>query len=1116
MYKYFTRFLGKPDWHVPKVPSPMRFCTAIVLISVLQIRPVVAQKLSYVKKNTTVGALFSAIKKQTGYHVVWNESKLNAGKQINASFNKAPLAEVMNTVLKESGLIYSIDNKVIVIREKEPTVADKPKTIQKSSGLNSNQELIDVKGKVIGEDNEPLMGALIQVVGTRQVTLANNAGEFFFKYIDSKARLLITYLGCQPMEIAAAPDVGTVKISLKADKLREVEINAGYYTVKERERTGNISRVSAKTIQQQPVNNVLGALIGRMSGVNIEQQSGINGGGFKVEIRGLNSLRAEGRDPLYLVDGVPYPSSPIATPTMSVGGISLYASPLNYISPSDIESIEVLKDADATSIYGSRGANGVVLIKTKSAKAGKTVIDINMHTGLAKVASKVDLLNTAQYLEMRNEAFKNNGVTPSATAYDVNGTWDKSRYTDWQDVLIGGTAKNTNVQMGISGGNEFTQFTLRGNYGIQTTVSPGNYSDKKGAGSISLNHTSPDRKFRLNVSAIYSVDLNKLPVFDLAQYINISPNAPDLYDSNGNLNWALNANGIATWTNPLAATKQPYTGKSNNFISSILLNYEIIPGLFLKSSLGYTNIRLRENLLTPISAQAPSSATTGTNQINHNNIETWIIEPQLNYQRGIGRGKLEILVGTTFQKDVQKSEGLAGINYTNDLLLENISAAPAKGAISSASLYKYNALFGRINYNYEGKYILNLTGRRDGSSRFGPDRQFANFGAIGAAWIFMKNAPEKASQSILSFGKLRSSYGVTGSDQISNYGYMATYSASPYPYVDGSGLFPSRLANPDYSWETNKKLEIAVDLGFLEDRIMFAGSWYRNRSSNQLVGYPLPDITGFTSIQYNLPATVQNTGWELELQSNNISTTNFSWKSSVNLTIPKNKLLAFPNIEGSAYANMYTVGESLYTPRAYHYLGVNAQTGLYTYTDVNGNGLTENADRLPAPKALTSHWYGGITNSISYKGFNLEMFIQIVDKTVRSPLTQFAAPGVLSNGFLGNQPLEVMDRWRQPGDHSPIQQFTQSTSIGGVFQRFASMLNSDRFADASFARLKNVSLSWTVPKRLIEKTKLNNLRFYLQGQNLITVTKNIGDPEVGNLKTLPGLKTVVAGVQANF
>lgn len=1087
-----------------KVLFLMRLTIIIILITVFQLSAgtTFGQRLTY-KKNTTIKQLFKEIKTQTGYNVIRYEGNLNSETGINANFNNTPIEEVMESALKGRSLTYEIIGKTIIIKPQELSLIDKVLAALAS---------IEVKGKVVNENGQPLEGATIKVKGSIQSTKSNKNGEFILNGVYEKAVLVISFLGYKAQEIGASQNIGTIKLMPSLDELEEVEINAGYYKVKDRERTGSIARVTAETIAKQPISNPLAALIGRMPGVNIEQQSGINGGGFKVEIRGRNSLRNDpsnnGNSPLILIDGVPYPFMPMANTQFSVHGISTLSSPLNNLNPSDIESIEVLKDADATAIYGSRGANGVILVKTKGAKVGKNTFDLNISTGISELGRKIELLNTEQYLEMRNEAFSNDKIIPRAIDYDVNGTWDKNAYTDWQEVLVGGKAHSTNINASIGGGNEFTQFNFRATYSKNGTVIPGDFSEKKGFSALTINHSSANKKFKASFSANYGIVNNSLPQTDLYNYITLPPNAPSTYDGNGNLNWAVNASGASTWVNPLATTHTDFNSKTNNWLSNGILSYEFLPGLILRSSFGYTNVRLNENLFIPLSAQDPNTSWTGSNRNFNNVIETWIIEPQLNYNKTVGNGELDILIGTTFQKNIADTETRVGIGYTSDLLLEDFNVAPVKSIGTSSSQYKYNAVFGRVNYNYLSRYLLNLTGRRDGSSRFGPNKQFANFGAIGAAWIFSNESFIKRILPFLTFGKIRGSYGITGNDQIADYGFLSTYSGTEV-YPTGSGLTPTRIANPDYSWETTKKIELAIDLGFIGDRVLLSGSYYRNRSSNQLVGYTLPDIAGFSSIQSNLPAVVQNTGWEFQINTSNIIKKSFSWKSSFNLTLPESKLLSFPNLAGSTYATTYVVGESLFTSSVYHYLGVNPQTGVYDYDDLDGNGRFTVLDRRPSKKNKTTHFYGGLNNSVNYKSFSLDLFFQFASKTSNNILAGFGVAG----GTRTNKPVEILDRWQNIGDDKPYQKFSTFSTAGSAGERFNLIRSSDNFSDASFIRLKNVSFSWNVPADLLKKAKLQSLRVFVLGQNLLTITNYLGDPESLLVSVLPPLRTITAGFQ---
>jgi len=366
--------------------------------------------------------------------------------------------------------------------------------------------------------------------------------------------------------------------------------------------------------------------------------------------------------------------------------------------------------------------------------------------------------------------------------------------------------------------------------------------------------------------------------------------------------------------------------------------------------------------------------------------------------------------------------------------------------------------------------------------------------------------------SFLSFGKLRSSYGITGSDQIGDYQYLDSWSSTVNPYQGTSGLYPTRLLNTDYSWETNRKLAIGLDLGFLKDRILISGDYYYNRSSNHLLSYSLPSQTGFTSILENLPATIQNNGWEFSVNTKNINSDKFKWQTTFNLTIPSNKLVSFPGIATSSYAGTYTVGQSLNTRRGLEYTGVDPTTGVVTFKDQNGDGIINSSDVVNIGN-LDPKFYGGLQNTFSYKSLSLNVFFQFAKQLGENDFEDIYAniPGSLTN-----LPATVLNRWQKPGDHSLIQMATANpgTAAYNAASLFTEYSNSAEISDASYIRFKNVSLSYNLPKKWLQRLNISNIRFYILGQNLLTITKyKDGDPETQSYYTIPPLRTLTAGFQ---
>jgi TonB-linked SusC/RagA family outer membrane protein len=964
----------------------------------------------------------------------------------------------------------------------------------------------------ITDANGPLPGVTVSIKGKKTSAISDFDGKYIITTSPNDT-LVFSFMGYKTVSIPINA-LKTINIILQEDvtSLQEVRVNAGYYSVKESERTGSISRVTSKDIEKQPVTNVLAALQGRMAGVNITQTTGVPGGGFDIQIRGRNSIRTEGNQPLYIVDGLPFSSESLGNTAIS-GAILPGAgiNPLNNINPSDIESIEILKDADATAIYGSRGANGVVLIKTKKGKKGKTQFSFNTYTGAGTITRRLKLLNTQQYLEMREEAFANDGITSLPSwAYDVNGTWDRNRYTDWQKELIGGTATSRNVEVGVSGGTGTTQFLIRGTHFNETTVFPGDFNYGKTALHFNSNHTSEDNRFAVNLSANYVADKNNLISTDLTRNATtLAPNAPALYDENENLNWE-----NSTWENPFRLLQGKYLAKTKGLYLGGLISYKLLPNLELKSSLGYSDTRVEESSTSPHTIYNPAYGLTSaasSSMVNNSNQQSWSIEPQLNYQKTFGKGKLNLLVGSTFQEHTAAQLAVYASGFTSNSLITNLAAASFSQIMNnSTSMYRYTAVFGRANYSIEDKYFINVTGRRDGSSRFGSGNRFANYGAIGTAWIFSEETAIKQGVSFLSFGKLRASFGTAGSDQIGNYQFLNTYTPTGNTYNGTIGLEPVRLFNPNFSWEVNKKLEMALDLGFFNDRLFLTAAYFKNRSSSQLVGIPLPGTTGFNSIQANLDATVENSGLELELRTMNFTSNNFKWSTSWNLTLPKNKLLAFPNLDGSVYSNQYIIGQSLSIRKVYEFIGVNPTTGLYEFTDSNGDGLLTATEDRQKIVDTTPVFFGGIQNSLTYNNWQLDFLLQFVKQLGINNNAVSDLPGSASN-----MTTDVLDRWQQVGDTNPTQIYTAGFNGDAVNAFYTYYTSSDAaYSDASYLRVKNLSLSYTLPNTMLKKA---NCKLYFQAQNLMTFTKFKGaDPENQSQGRLPTLRVLTIGTQLNF
>jgi len=952
----------------------------------------------------------------------------------------------------------------------------------------------------------PLPSVTVSIKGTATSAVTDENGNFSITASPTDI-IVFSFLGYATQEITVGNQTSiSVMLAEDSTQLQEVTINAGYYSVKDKDRTGNIARITSKEIDQQPVTNVLAAMQGRMAGVSITQSNGTPGSGFDIKIRGQNSLRFGANNPLYVIDGVPYSSDPIGT---GANGAVLGASqsPLNSINPEQIESIEVLKDADATSIYGSRGANGVVLITTKRGKEGKSKFTAKVAGGLGSVTNFMKLMHTEEYLAMRQQAYANGNGNIPANAYDLN-KYDQTRYTDWQETLAGKTAEFTNVDASFSGGNTNTQYLASGSFNKQESVYIRDFDYTKVGFRLNVTHQSENKKFKSNFAMGYTTQNNNQPQDDLMRNaVRVSPNAPALFNEDGSLNWE---NG--TFTNPLRNLEDKYESKTNDWIMSGMLSYTVLPELEVRSNFGLTSLYTNETTTIPSTRFNPSlgiGPDQSTLIASRADRQSWILEPQISYQKAIGGGNLNLLAGGTFQSQSGQQFVQYAIGFPSNSLIHNISSAnEVLNTLSENTEYRYQAFFGRINYNWQQKYILNLTGRRDGSSRFGPGKQYANFAAAGIAWIFTNENFLKDNK-WLSFGKFRSSYGTTGNDQIGDYQYLDTYTTSGIAYDGVIGLSPSRLFNPDFAWETNKKFEMGLELGFLKDRVFLTGAFYNNRSDNQLTGIPQPGTTGFSSLNANLNASVQNQGWEFSLRTANFQNANFSWTTSLNLTFQKNKLLKFPDLEGSTYASQYIIGQPLNIRKAYHLLGVNPETGLYTFEDMNGDGIISATDDRKVVLDMNPKYFGGLLNQFRYKRWSLDFLFQFVKQKNLSPELMFGMPGIISN-----QPTMVSDHWQEPGDIASHQMYAVTSNSAAVAAYNQYVESDGVVVDASYIRLKNLSFAYEIPQSVF---KFGTCRVFVEAQNIITFTPYKGnDPEFMSIGYLPPMKVWSTGLQLTF
>ena len=1056
-----------------------------------------SQKVTLSEKNAPLQKIFREIKKQTDYSFFFDESWLQQAGRVTIDVKEAPLEKALELCFKNQPLTWSVIGKTIIVKLKEePVVAGAP------------LPPIEIGGTITDEDGIPLNGVSISVKGVAKGVTTNAKGEFSITGVDDNAVLVFSFVGFESQEIPVEKRKSFYLRLKRSNKALDETFVIGYGTSTKRYSTGSVSRVTSEEIARQPITNVLQALEGRLPGVFITQSNGLPGTAMTVQVRGQNSL-INNLQPLYIVDGVQFNATAINTQTTnSIYGANGYPSPMNSINPADIESIEILKDADATSIYGARGANGVILVTTKKGKPGRTQVNITVNSGQSHVSKFLPTLSTERYLAIRKQAFINDGITPTvANAPDLK-LWSQTAQTDFQKMLIGNTAHTTDATVSVSGGDLRTRFLLSSSYHHETTVFIGNQGYKRGSLNLNVDHSSVDKKFNIAVTALYTADANDITLLDLTNdAYTLPPNFP-LYDSLGNLYWGGK-------TNPLAQLRKVAKSKITSLMGNAALRYTIIPGLDVKANLGYSKMEMNQVQLNYSASYDPSSNIASNSVFSITNTQNYLIEPQLVYNGRLSKGRIQLLAGGTYQHNVfnQPMYVLAS-GFASDDLLENVTAATTRSYNSSFGEYKYVSGFGRVNYNWDGKYVVNLNFRRDGSSRFGQNRRFGNFGSAAAAWIFTEEKGLKL-PGWLSFGKLRGSYGAVGNDPSTNYNYLESFSSS-LAYDSVTSLIPTRIANADYQWEINRKLELALELGLLQDRVFLTTAWFYNRTTNQLVSYPLTPQTGFNAYLANIPAVILNQGLEVTMTSTNIKKKDFTWTSTFNITIPQNKLVSFAGLANTSYASNYLIGKPLSKYLLYHYIGLDS-TGLPAVEDVNKSGTysggaaaNNKGDYVYAGKSYPDY-YGGLNNSFRYKGFQLDIMFQYVKQTGRSLISGTFYPPGLSY----NMSDKLLDNYFALKTVNPGVLLTSTT--GKAYTAYSRYGASDAsLSDASFIRLKNVNLSYAFSSTQLKRFGLQSLRVYMQAQNLFTFTHYLGfDPESQGV-VLPPLRTISAGIQCSL
>lgn len=1035
-------------------------------------------------------------------------------KKYTIHMHHQPMIYVLKEFFEKKGFLWKSAGRVVSIWKPVPILPVRD-TANRATRDRAAMERKIFRGSVVDAHGEPLPAATVTVKGRKRGTFTDHSGRFALSAEDSVTTLVFSFIGFKTIEKQCT--------AAKTAKVRLVEADSSLDETAVSERlpasrwltTAGVSTISAADIAHYPAGDFAAVLQGRATGLAVTASNGVPGASYRLMIRGRNSLFNR-PDPLILVNKVPFAANnqnlnqfPSMVAQNTGGGVGSIGS----INPADIESMEVLKDAAATAIYGSRGANGVINIKTKTGSVSGFNVIANITKGFSTPTFKYKMLTTPQYIALRREGYRNDGLVPNnipgseGYAPDII---DTTSSTDWQHMLVGNTAAITDAYLSISMGSARTQARLGIGYLDETTPFSADMGRKLWSGHSSIQYGAAGDPFRLSGSFYLSAADNRsyngtlLPMY-------LRPNGPSVYNPDHTLNWA---DGMEWFQNPEADRRKAYKIYTDNVIFSLAPQYSISKRLVLKANLGYSGLFVRENLRVPIVAQNPATADVlnGTSSFGANRLESFIIEPMLEYSAE----HLKLIAGASFQYSRNNALSYVGRGYTNDAVLGSIDAASYfTDTIRGGSEYKYGSVFWQANYNVSNKYIMNLTYRMDGSSRFSPEKRLGHFGAVGAAWIFSEESFMNPLRSILEYGKLRASYGVTGNDQIGDYQYLDTWRPTRGELFQGlQGFTPESLYNPEYSWERCRKADIALDLQLKGDWSLNV-NYFLNRSDQQIVQFSLPAQTGFNSVLKNFDAVIENRGWEIAVDGNLFKTSSLQIGTSINLSVPENRLVRFDHLLRTAYASYLLIDKPVSALNLFQYDGVDPKTGVSRLKDLDDDGNITDKDRRYAGH-LDPVFFGGASLTVNWKNWELSVFGEFRKQTVPS-YTYNAIMGDLLMGMPSNHLALVNDHWRNPGDIAQYSRASTRRTSDAHANRNLVAASDRAYRDGSYFKLRNVSVAYTFHGAGLSRGGIENIRVAVKARNLFTFTGyDAGDPETANLFVLPTMKTVALSARITF
>jgi TonB-linked SusC/RagA family outer membrane protein len=1123
-----------------KMFNIMKLTTLLLFIPLFQVAAhsyAQETRLNLKFENETLESVFSKIEQNSNFSIFYKNELIKNSKEVSGEFKDALIFEVLDQILQTENLTYSVKDKLIMIVPK----------VTATSESTTQQQGKKVSGKVTDSSGGYLPGVSVVIKGTTNGVITDNEGKYSLSSIPENSTLQFTFVGMKMQEVVIGGKE-TINVTLAEETIGLEEVVAiGYGVLRKKDLTGSISTIGAKDLKDVAVIRIDQALSGKVAGVQVKSVSGEPGVAPQIRIRGIGSISA-GASPLYVVDG--FPTSSIET-----------------LNPDDIESLDVLKDASATAIYGSRGSNGVIIINTKKGKEGKPTITLDTYMGWQKVSKMPLMKNALEQAQYYYDGIKNRNLDEGN---DVSGPvtgWKRQVPQDVLDVLSGKNTYDQNALdavLQVAPQKQYQITAAGGNENIKYYLSAG-YLKQEG---IVINSDFSRYTLRANVEAKLSkritVRANLNPSFTDKSAIPVTGGNPDktttgsivtalsvnnfypLYDANGDYTIFSGKPAQGDFQNPVAVAKETISNqKGMQFLGNIDADYSITDFLKLKVMLGTNILNSRGMTFKPSLPAFFGEPALGTD--NSSMMYSWLSEYTLNYNKVFKKHNLSGVVGFTSQDETIESNSLSSNRYPNNLVptLSAVSGIITTGT-SDKSEWSLVSYLARLNYNFDGKYYISSSIRTDGSSRFGSDRKYGIFPSTAIAWRisdenFMKNIQ------FLSELKLRASYGETGNNNIGNYESYATINYEKYTLggVAIGGYSPGRLANSLLTWEKQKQINVGVDAAFVKKRVRVTIDHFKSTNTELLLNVNIPDITGFSTALKNI-GEVQNTGWEFVLSTSNVSSKKFEWTTDFNLSMYKNVVTKLGPSGDPIYSggNVTMIGQPIGMFYGWLTNGIfktqadlsagpifnpgaidRSHVGDIRFVDISGplgkpDGIINSFDKTIMGSPYPDFYYG-MTNRFSYGRISLSISLQGTQGNEILNLSR--ASGNSTRGRY-RQYAFSNNYWKSeqdPGDGiTPRPNDAPTGNVRGTYSQYW-------LDNGSYLRINNILLGYQLPDKIAKKMSISSLKLYFNATNPFLFTKYTAfNPDVSNsdnsltpgneLNNYPIPKTMLIGFTLGF